>query len=138
MCGTSASSEPSVTTSVAPISVATPVTRPLKAFQRRLGSVPDEQNHIALLVALALDARVVERILGPVEVALPVDQRDLRPGHLEVEEELGIDRGEPLGMPVSDEERACERGSLAAVVPPPERTDENRLPELRPSLEGEL
>ena len=45
----------------------------------------------------------------------------MRPRHLEVEEELGVDLRELLGAPGAREERAGERRALAAVVPAAER-----------------
>ena len=50
-----------------------------------------------------------------------VRERDVRPRHLEVEEDLGVDVREPLGLPGAGEERGRERGALAAVVPAAER-----------------
>ena len=62
----------------------------------------------------------------------------MRPRHLEVEEELGVDVRELLGAPGAREERGRERRALAAVVPAAEGADEDRAVELRPPLDPKL
>ena len=65
-------------------------------------------------------------------------ERDVRPRRLEVEEALRIDVRKPLGVPELREIAEGEGRTLAAVVPPPERGDEDRALELRPTDHPQL
>jgi hypothetical protein len=69
---------------------------------------------------------VEEHILGPVDPALALVERDQRPGRLEVVELLRVEVGEPLSRPFLCEVRGRKRRALSAVVPAPERRHENR------------
>jgi hypothetical protein len=72
------------------------------------------------------DRRVHERRLGPVDAPRrAVDERDVWSRHLEVEEFFGIDVREAFCVPRAREETGGQRCALAAVVPPPERADQN-------------
>jgi hypothetical protein len=62
----------------------------------------------------------------------------VRPGRLKVEEALRIDVRKPLGVPELGEVAEGEGRTLAAVVPPPERCDEDRALELRPADHPQL
>ena len=63
----------------------------------QVGLDPEQEDRVAIG---SLELRVVEGVLGPVDPPRqPVDERDVRPGRLEVEEALGIDLGEALGAP---------------------------------------
>jgi hypothetical protein len=82
---------------------------------------PQEEHGIALD---SRDRRVVEDVLGPVDV--PGDavlEADVRPDGLEVVELLRIDVREALRAPALREEARRERGALRAVVPAAERGD---------------
>jgi hypothetical protein len=57
---------------------------------------------------------------------LALDERNVRPRRLEVEEVLRLDLGEALGLPGLRKVAGGERRSLAAVVPAPERGDQDR------------
>jgi hypothetical protein len=79
---------------------------------------------------------VVEGVLGPFDVPCsPVDERDVRPGRLEVEKALRLDLCEAFGLPGLREVAACKRRTLAAVVPAAESGDQNRLTQARPAGE---
>src|SRR5262249_60581602 len=83
--------------------------------------------------ALPLEARVVDGVLGPLDPPRPpVEERAVRSRRLEVEEALWVDLREALGLPRFRQITAGKRGSLAAVVPPAERSHEHRPPQRRP------
>ncbi len=82
---------------------------------------------------------MVEGVLGPVDPARqPIDERDVRPGRLEVEEALGIDLGEAFCAPRLRQVAARERGALASVVPAAESGHEDRSRQRRPLENAEL
>ena len=62
----------------------------------------------------------------------------MRAGRLEVEEKLRIDLRELLRTPGAGEEAACERRTLAAVVPAPKGAHERRALQVRAPLDAEL
>ena len=94
VCGTSASSEPSVTTSSTPSSLASPTTMLAERPPADVRLDPEQQHGVAIG---ARDRRVEEGVVGPVDLPRDaVDERDLRPGRLEVEEALRIDVREAL------------------------------------------
>ena len=66
VCGTSASSEPSVTTSSTPRSLREADDELENVRQRRFGSIAEQQHDVA---AEPGDRRVVEGVLGPVDLA---------------------------------------------------------------------
>ena len=69
-----------------------------------------EQQHRVAVGARNL--RVVEGVVGPVDLAGDaVDERDVRPRRLEVEELLGVDVREPGRLPVA-REKAARRARL--------------------------
>jgi hypothetical protein len=80
---------------------------------------------------IALETRnacVVEGVLGPLNLPrAALDERDVRPRRLEVEEALRLDVGEPLGRPGLREVAAGKRSPLPAVVPTAECGDQDRL-----------
>src|SRR5262249_34980522 len=65
-------------------------------------------------------------------------ERDVRARGLKVEEALGLDLGEPIGLPRLREIAPRERGALAAVVPASKGGDENRLPQRGPGCDAEF
>jgi hypothetical protein len=76
---------------------------------------------------------VVEGVLRPLDVAgLPLDERNVRAGRLEVVEVLGLDLREAVRLPDLGEVAACQRRSLAAIVPATECSDQNRLAQTWP------
>ena len=84
-------------------------------------------------------ARVVEDRLRPVDPARePLLELHVRARRLEVVEALGVDLGEPPRVPALGEVAGCERGALAAVVPAPERSDQDRTLERRAASDVEL
>src|SRR5205807_2946268 len=68
----------------------------------------------------------------------PVDERNMRPRRLEVEEVLSLDLGELFGAPGLREVAGRERGALSAVVPAAERTHEHRASQLRTLQDPQL
>jgi hypothetical protein len=67
---------------------------------------------------------VVEGVLGPLDASRAfLDERDVRPRRLEVEESLWLDLGEALRLPGLGEITAGERRTLATVVPAAEGSD---------------
>ena len=135
VCGTSASSEPRVTTDSTPRSCAIPYTISEKARQRRFGSTPIRRTTSRSSPG---HASVEECVLGPGELArLAVDERDLRARGLEVEELLRIDLGEARGIPGAGEIAGGESRSLAAVVPALEGDNEDGPAEFRLGDESE-
>src|SRR6185312_2755009 len=89
---------------------------------RRLGAL--EQHEVA---RGARDAGGVDLDLRPLDRARSaLDERDLRPGRLEVEEVLGVDTGEARGGERRAEELERCRSGVARVVPAREGTDESR------------
>ena len=136
VCGTSASSAPSVTTSSTPSSCASSVIAPVKARQLRFGSIPSRRTASR---SGAGERRVEEGRLGPVDAPRhAVDERHVRPRHLEVVELLRVDVGEALGGPGLREVAECERGALRPVVPAAEGGDQHRTLELGPLLDAEV
>ena len=90
----------------------------------------EQQDDVAVEAG---NRRVVEGGLRPLDVAgLPLDERDVRAGRLEVEEVLGLDLREALRLPDLGEVAARQRRALAAVVPAAEGGDQNRLAQVRP------
>jgi hypothetical protein len=76
---------------------------------------PEQQDGVAIEAG---DRRVIEGVLRPFDVArLSVDERDVRPGRLEVEEVLRLDVCEPVCLPDLGEVAAGERSALPPVVP---------------------
>jgi hypothetical protein len=102
----------------------------------QVGLDPEQQDGIALEPG---DRRVVEGVLRPVDPArAAVDEGDVRPGRLEVEEALRLDLGEALGLPCLGEVTAGERRALAAVVPAAEGGDQERRAKRRPGDDAEF
>ena len=136
VCGTSASSEPNVTTRSTPRSLRETEheLRERLPAEVRLGAEQDDR-----VAAGAGDLRVEEPVLRPVELARhPVLERDVRTRRLEVVERLGVDLREPLAGPVLREIARRERRALPAVVPAAERRDENRPAQLRRERDVQL
>jgi hypothetical protein len=76
---------------------------------------------------------MVEGVLRPLDVAgLPLDERNVRAGRLEVVEVLGLDLREAVRLPDLGEVAARQRRALAPIVPATERGDQNRLAQIRP------
>ncbi len=76
---------------------------------------------------------MVEGIVGPVDVArLSLDERDVRPRRLKVEEPFRLDLCEALSLPDFRKVAAREGGALSAVVPTAERRDQNGRAQVRP------
>ena len=89
---------------------------------RRLGAL--EQHEVA---RGARDVRGVDLDLRPLDRArAALDELDLRPGRLEVEEVLGVDAGEARGGERGAEELERRRGGVAGVVPAGEGAHESR------------
>jgi hypothetical protein len=77
--------------------------------------------------------RMVEGVLRPLDVAgLPLDERNVRAGCLEVVEVLGLDLREAVRLPDLGEVAARQRRALAPIVPAAECGDQNRLAQIRP------
>src|SRR2546428_134633 len=90
---------------------------------------PEQQHRVSLQSG---DRRMVEGVLRPFDVPrLPVDERDVRPGCLEVVEVLRLDLREAFRLPRLGEVAAGEGCALPAVVPPAERGDQNRRAQAR-------
>jgi hypothetical protein len=90
---------------------------------------PDEDDGVAVG---ARNAGSEERVLRPLDLPrVRLVQRDERTSGLEVDEELGVDLRELLGLPGAGEVAGGERRRLAAVVPAPECGDQDRTLELR-------
>ena len=125
-----------MTTSSTPRSVASSATSVGERAPADVRLDPEQQHRVAVG---ARNLGVVEGVVGPVD--LPgdaVDERDVRPRRLEVEELLGVDVGEPGRLPGAREEAGGERGSLAAVVPAPKGGDEDWTAQTRPRRNAEL
>jgi hypothetical protein len=76
---------------------------------------------------------MVEGVLRPLDVTgLPLDERNVRAGRLEVVEVLGLDLREAVRLPDLREVAARQRRTLTTVVPATERGDQNRLAQVRP------
>ena len=76
---------------------------------------------------------MVEGVLRPLDVAgLPLDERNVRAGCLEVVEVLGLDLREAVRLPDLGEVAARERRALAPIVPAAKCGDQNRLAQIRP------
>jgi hypothetical protein len=91
---------------------------------------PEQQDGVAIEAG---DRCVVEGVLGPLDVTrLTVDQGDVRPGGLEIEEVLRLDIRKPLRFPDLGEITARKRRTLSTVVPAAKRGDQNRLAQARP------
>ena len=136
MCGTSASSEPNVTTrSTREVARETEdELRERLPAQVRLGA---EQDHG--VPPGARDLGVEEPVLRPIELARqPVLEGDVRACRLEVVEVLGIDLREPLTRPLLREVARREGSALPAVVPAAERGDENRASQTRHERDVQL
>ena len=129
VCGTSATSAPSVTASSTPRSRARSGDDLAERPPAIVGLDADEQDRVAVRAG---DAGAEEGVLGPFDLAgSSFLERDVRPRRLEVDEELRVDVGE---LPRSPQLREVARGEgrrLAAVVPAAERADENRTLERR-------
>src|SRR5262249_17922882 len=96
----------------------------------------EEQDGVAIA---ARRARVLEDVLRPVDPPdRSLDERDVGPSRLEVEELLRVDRGELLGVPGAAEEGVRHRRALTAVVPATERRDQHRTRQLRTPFEIQL
>lgn len=97
---------------------------------------PEQKYGVALDAG---DPGVVEDVLGPVDLAREaLLEADLRTDRLEVVELLGIDVSEPGRLPALGQEAGRERCSLGAVVPTPERCDEDWLAQRRTELDAEV
>jgi hypothetical protein len=82
---------------------------------------------------------MVEGVLRPFDVTgLPLDERNVRAGRLEVVEVLGLDLREPVRLPDLREVAACQRRALATIVPAAECGDQNRLAQVRPLGDAEF
>ena len=124
MCGTSASSAPSVTTICTPSASASSMTVSQNVRQRIAGSGP--LSRIRSRGARGI-ARLVELELGPLDLARePVGEPDARARGLEVDELLGIDQREARGVEARAHERERRGGRLPGVVPALEGADERR------------
>ena len=96
----------------------------------------EEQHGVAVH---SVWARMVEDRLRPVDPARePLLQLHVRARRLEVVEALGVDLGEAPRVPALGQVSGCERGALAAVVPAPERSDQDRTLERRAPSDVEL
>src|SRR3954471_17050016 len=75
---------------------------------------------------------VVEGRLGPVDLARdPVDERDVRPGRLEIEKDLRVDVRDLVRPPEAREVATRERRRLRTVGDTSQGDDEHRPRELR-------
>ena len=123
VCGTSASSAPSMTTS------STPRSRRQVGDERaeRPPAVVRLHSHEKHGVAIGTgNTGAVEGVLGPLDLSRPsVLERDVRTRRLEVHEELRVDVRELLRFPESGEIADGERCRLASVAPPAKRTDQD-------------
>ena len=96
----------------------------------------DENDDVALEVG---KLRVEEDGLRPVDAPRDaVDERDVRPRRLEIEELLGIDVREPTRAPGLREEARRKRRALRSVVPAPEGGDEDGTAKRRPPFDAEV
>ena len=128
MCGTSASSAPSVTIICTPSTSASSTMPSQNVRQRIDGSGPGDEDEVA---------RGARRVRG--RTPRPRATRSSRvtpstsliggPRGLEVEELLGIEAGEARRAELRADERQRRRGGLAGVVPAAEGADERRGPE---------
>jgi hypothetical protein len=76
---------------------------------------------------------MVEGVLRPLDVpGLPLDERNVRAGRLEVVEVLGLDLRETVRLPDLGEVAARQRSALAPIVPATECGDQYRLAQIRP------
>ena len=92
----------------------------------------DEQDRVAVRLG---DSCAVEGVLGPLDLPrAPVFEGDHRPRRLEVDEELRVDVGELPRSPEPGQIPGRERRGLTAVVPSPERADQDRPLEGRRTL----
>ena len=116
VCGTSASSAPSVTTSCVPSASARSITTLVNVRQRNDGSLPGQQDQVARRPG---NPRLVQLDLRPLDRAgVVLDQLDPRARALEVVELLGVDGGEPLRVERAAHERdALEAESAASFQP---------------------
>ena len=122
VCGTSASSAPSVTTICTPSASASSTIAAQKVRQRNDGSGALQQHEVA---RRARHARLVELDLRPDDLArAALDERDLRARGLEVEELLGVDAREARRAERRAEKLQRRGGGVAGVVPARERADE--------------
>ena len=97
---------------------------------------PEQQDDVALETRRL---RAIEGRLRPVDLpSYPVDERNVRPGRLEIEETLRIDVCDLVGAPELGEVARRERGRLGAVVPPAKRGYEDRPCEFRPGGDSKL
>ena len=122
-CGTSASSAPSVTTSCTPSASASSTTVSQNVRQRYAGSGPERIK----VARGARHARLEDLDVGPLDHALvAAGEADRRARGLEVDELLGVDDREALGVEAGAEERERRRGGLPGVVPALEGADQSR------------
>src|SRR5207247_287856 len=97
---------------------------------------PEEQDRVALA---SRRPRMLEGVLRPVDAPhRPLDERDVRPRRLEVEELLRVDRGELLRVPGTAEEAVRHRRALPAVVPAAKRGDHDGTRQLWTAFELEV
>ena len=127
VCGTSASSAPSVTTSWVPSASASSMITAAERAPPEGRLVSDQQDQVA---RGAGHARLVQLDLRPLDPpGVAVDQLDLRARALEVVELLGVDRREPPRAERAGHERDRARGRVRRVVPALERADQRRRPQ---------
>ena len=125
---TSAISAPRVITISTPSASAAVAIVSEKVRQRRFGSVPSSRTR-----SRSAAGRGRRSGCSPASrsARLALGEDDRRPGRLEVEELLGVDLGDQLGVERVGDRAQRRRGGRGGVVPAAKRADEDRRAKLR-------
>jgi hypothetical protein len=128
-CGVSARRPPSVMVSVVPAATATPAISAENAPPLEVRLDADAQQQVTVGTG---QRRVEELGLRPRDTACaPVVERHRRPDLLEVDVLVRVDDREAPRVEARLQVRRGQRGGAAAVVPPVERGDHDRLAQRR-------